>query len=72
MQKARLWDLQGNLLQVFKGHEDEIFSVAFSPEGKSILTSSYDNTARLWDLQGNVLTVFRGASIRSLGSRFFT
>jgi len=57
---ARLWDLQGNILQVFKGHEDEIMSVAFSPDGKSILTGSLDNTARIWDLQGNLLQVLKG------------
>ena len=57
---ARLWDLQGNVLQVYKGHEDNVFSVAFSPDGKSILTGSVDKTARIWDLQGNVLQIFKG------------
>jgi WD40 repeat protein len=57
---ARLWDPQGNVLQVLKGHEGRINSVAFSPDGKSILTGSLDKTARLWDLQGNVLQVFKG------------
>jgi len=57
---ARLWDQQGNLLQVLKGHEGRINSVAFSPDGKSILTGSLDKTARLWDQQGNVLQVFKG------------
>jgi len=57
---ARLWNLQGNILQLYKGHEDEIYSVAFSPDGKSILTGSLDKTARLWDLQGNVLQEFKG------------
>jgi WD40 repeat protein len=58
----RLWDLQGKLLQVFKGHEDTINSVAFSPDGKRILTGSSDFTARLWDLNGNTLQVFNGHS----------
>jgi WD40 repeat protein len=57
---ARLWDLQGNIVQVFRGHVGPIWSVAFSPDGKSILTGSSDNTARLWDLHGNVIQVFKG------------
>ena len=57
---ACLWDLQGNVLQVFKGHKEGVTSVAFSPNGKSILTGSYDKIARLWDLNGNVLQMFKG------------
>ena len=30
-------------------HGDRVLSVAFSPDGKTILTGSWDNTARLWD-----------------------
>lgn len=30
-------------------HEDNVWSVAFSPDGKSVLTGSLDQTARLWD-----------------------
>ncbi len=65
---ARLWDQNGNLLQIFKGHQDAINSVAFSPDGKNILTGSYDKTARLWDLHGNVIQVFKGneAGIHSI------
>ena len=42
---ACLWDLHGNVLQVFKGHESEVNSVAFSRDGESILTGSLDKTA---------------------------
>ena len=30
-------------------HNDWVAAVAFSPDGKTVLTGSYDNTARLWD-----------------------
>jgi len=48
---ACLWDLSGNMLQVFKGHEGGIRSVAFSPDGKSILTGSWDKTVRQWEIK---------------------
>ena len=35
-------------------------SVAFSPDGKRIVTASADKTAVLWDLEGHPLVSFRG------------
>ncbi|MDZ8136043.1 MAG: hypothetical protein RM049_12185 [Nostoc sp. DedQUE04] len=57
---ARLWKLQGQLLQEFKGHQGEVLSVSFSPDGKTIATASADKTARLWNLQGQQLQEFKG------------
>ena len=34
-----------------EGHTDEVWSVAFSPDGKKIVTSSWDRTARIWDAE---------------------
>jgi WD40 repeat protein len=48
---ACLWDLKGHQLQFFKGHGGRIISVAFSPDGKNILTGSWDKTARLWEVK---------------------
>ncbi|MEQ9233647.1 nSTAND1 domain-containing NTPase [Coleofasciculus sp. E2-BRE-01] len=41
-------------------HQGEVNAVAFSPDGKQILTGSFDNTARLWDNQGNLIKELTG------------
>ena len=39
-------------LQILEGHEDNINSVAYSPDGKFIASGSVDNTVRIWNLAG--------------------
>ena len=44
-----------------KGHEGEVYSAAFSPDGGRVVTASSDNTARLWEATtGAELIVLRG------------
>ena len=32
-----------------RGHDNIVLSAAFSPDGKRIVTASFDGTARIWD-----------------------
>jgi WD40 repeat protein len=57
---AKLWSIDGRLLQTFQGHQDSVSSVAFAPDGKSIVTGSVDKTAKLWSIDGRLLQTFQG------------
>jgi len=52
----KIWDAQnGNLLHRLKGHTYYIMSAAFSADGKTLLTQSYDNTVKVWDFRNGKL-----------------
>jgi WD40 repeat protein len=50
----RIYKTDGTLLRVLK-QPDGVTGLAFSPDGKSIVTSSYDRKIRLWNVQTGAL-----------------
>ena len=59
---ARLWDAaSGRVIATLVGHTDPVYSAAFSPDGRRIVTASKDKTARLWDAAtGRALATLEG------------
>jgi WD40 repeat protein len=54
---------------MLQGHSGDVYSVAFSPDGKYLASGSYDNTAKLWSLESQKeVTTLQGYSecIRSV------
>ncbi|HUD46303.1 MAG TPA: protein kinase [Candidatus Baltobacteraceae bacterium] len=56
------WERQTHLaLATLRGHLDSVTSVAFSPDGRRIVTGSRDNTAKVWDTaSGKELLTLKG------------
>jgi WD40 repeat protein len=40
-----------NAIAVLEGHADQVTSVAFSPDGKSIVSGSHDTTVHIWHVE---------------------
>ena len=65
-----LWDTKsGQLLGSFVGHKQNVTTIAFCPDGKTLATSSDDSTLKFWNLgsQQELLTIRRlGGAFRAL------
>ncbi len=44
----------------FEGHQDQVWHLAFSPNGKTIASASRDTTVKLWNLEGKELATLQG------------
>lgn len=68
---AKLWKIDGTLLQSFDGHLDRLARIAFHPSGKYLGTTSFDKTWRLWDINtGKELLLQEGHSRSVYGIAF--
>jgi cytochrome c len=49
---ARLWPLSGGAPRASEGHQQNVNGVAFTPDGRALVTVGYDATLRIWPLSG--------------------
>ncbi len=69
---ALVWDTEsGKLLVALQGHESQVNSAQFSPDGQRIVTASDDKTVRVWDAQsGKLLATLQGHQERVVSAQF--
>jgi WD40 repeat protein len=48
LQELLYWKSERNRLE---GHDNWVTSVSFSPDGKTLVSGSYDNTIKLWNVR---------------------
>ena len=48
----KLWDVStGTNMAILRGHTSAIHSVAFSPDGSTLVSGAQDNTVKMWDVE---------------------
>jgi WD40 repeat protein len=58
----KLWDVaSGQLLRTLSGHSSAVTSVAFSPDGQTLASGSWDHSIKLWDVaSGHMIRTQKG------------
>ncbi len=68
----KLWEVAtGRLLRTFVGHAQAITAVAFSPDGRRLLSSSRDSALKLWDAaSGKLILSWEGHRLAATAVAF--
>jgi WD40 repeat protein/transcriptional regulator with XRE-family HTH domain len=70
--EVRVWKERGRLLHlVWQAHTDVVSTLAFSPDGSSLASGSWDGTLKLWNLQSGAL-LWRGRHTNTISCLAFS
>ena len=66
-----VWREGGQIVHlVWQAHTDDVYALAFSPDGRTLATSSWDGTIKLWNLERGTL-LWTGWHTNSINSVAF-
>lgn len=68
--KVRLWRADGTLLQTFKGHQADVWSVSFSPDRTTLASAGKDLSVKLWSLDAAKIETGELDKLLALGCRW--
>jgi WD40 repeat protein len=59
---VQVWDaVSGHPLLIYQGHKGQIWTIAWSPDGKRIASGGDDTTVQVWDaVSGNMIRKYQG------------
>jgi len=69
-QTVRIWDLNGQMKHVLRGHKGQVNSVEFSPDGRRLISSSADKTAKIWSHDGRIIKTLYGHQGEVFAAKF--
>ncbi len=65
--------LEGKILSTWKAHDDSLYALRLTPDGKALASGSADKLARLWNTSdGKLLATYEGHTSHVLGVAFNT